>query len=279
MLHFRILIAALALGLTGSHATLAQTKAKTTTTTKKKTTTKAKAPVKKAPVKPAAKPVPAKPTAKPTAAVPAAPVLPPLTAEDANSALHEALNLSVTRAIAEASAANGFNGNADIRIAFPPEAELVSTTLRSMRLGTLVDNFEVALNRAAEAAAGQAKPIFASAVQNLSFSDAMGMLTSREPDAATTFLHTATASQLESAMQPIVQQSLEQTGATRLYAEMVAKYNKIPMVTPLNPTLTPYATKETVNGIFALIAAEEGRIRMNSAARTSELLQRTFGRR
>ncbi|MFD2784407.1 DUF4197 domain-containing protein [Hymenobacter rubripertinctus] len=220
-------------------------------------------------------------TAKPAPVKPAAPVIPiklPLSSEEAAGGLREALSQGVTRAVALAGQADGFNANADIRIPFPPEAELVAATLRKVRAGALVDNFEVALNRAAETAATQAKPIFLNAVQNLTLQDALMLATSRETDAATTLLYEKTAPDLRTAFEPTMQQSLEQTGAIRLYAEMVARYNKIPLVTRLNPQLVPYATEKTVDGLFALMAAEEGRIRTNPAAQGSALLKRVFGK-
>jgi hypothetical protein len=262
---FRTLLVTLSLALVAPVAGQAQTKKKTTT---KKTTTTKKAPAKtttaKAPVKTTAKPAP--------------PVKIPLTDAEANSGLKEALTQSIKRSVEQASALDGFNGNADIRIPFPPEAELVSAMMRKLRMGALVDNFEVALNRGAEAAAKEATPIFLGAVQNLSFQDALGLATSREADAATTFLYEKTNTQLKTAFQPIIKQSLDQTGATKLYAEMVSRYNKIPLITPLNADLNAYASEKTVDGLFTLVAAEEARIRANPAARGNELLKRVFGK-
>ncbi|MBO0356501.1 DUF4197 domain-containing protein [Hymenobacter sp. BT186] len=273
---FRILTLALTLGMATPLAVQAQTKTtakKTTTTTKKATTTTAK--------KPAAKTTTTTKTTTAKTAVAAAAaavVKTPLTDAEANNGLKEALTQSINRSIEQASATDGFNANTDIRIPFPPEAELVAATMRKLRLGALVDNFEVALNRSAESAAKEAAPIFLGAVQNISFQDALGLATSKEEDAATTFLYGKTADQLKTAFQPIIQQSLEQTGATKLYAEMVARYNKIPLVTKLEPQLTPYASQKTVDGLFTLVAAEEAKIRANPAARGSELLKRVFGK-
>ncbi|MCB2376778.1 DUF4197 domain-containing protein [Hymenobacter sp. BT635] len=269
---FRIFAAALAVTVAATQGAQAQTKPKAKTTTTKKTTT-AKKTTAKAPAKTTTTKTSTKVT---TPAVVAAPV--PLTLPEATSGLKEALTQSITRAVDIAGSAEGFNANADIRIPFPPEAELVSTTLRGLRMGTLVDKFEVVLNRSAEAAAAQARPIFLGAVQNLSFADAMALVTTREPDAATLYLHQNTEAQLVTALKPIVQQSLEQTGATKLYAEMVARYNKIPLVTPVNADLTAYATQKTSDGIFTLVAAEESRIRQNAAARGSDVLKRVFGK-
>ncbi|GAB2782833.1 hypothetical protein HNQ93_002225 [Hymenobacter luteus] len=260
----------LALGLTLTLAS-AQLAAAQSKTTPKKTTTVSKKPTT------AKKATPNASAAKP-AATPTTPVKVPLTADEASSGLREALSQGVTRAVAQGSAPDGFTANADIRIPFPPEAEIVALTLRKLKAGALVDNFEVALNRAAETASAQAKPIFLNAVQNLTLQDALTLATSRESDAATTLLYEKTAADLRTAFQPTVQQSLDQTGATRLYAEMVARYNKIPLVTKLSPQLAPYATEKTVDGLFALIAAEEGRIRQNPAGQGSALLKRVFGK-
>jgi hypothetical protein len=276
---FRTLFIAAALGLAGAYTASAQTK--TTTTKAKTTTTKAKSTAtKKTTAKPATKTTAKTTTTKAATPAPApAPVVKaPLTDAEASSGMKETLVQSVTNSVEQASQADGFNGNADIRIPFPPEAEMVAATLRKLRMGALVDNFEVALNRSAEAASAQAKPIFLNAVQNLSFADAMSIVTSKEDDAATTYLYNKTADQLKTALQPIIQQSLQQTGATKLYAEMAAKYNKIPMVTPLNKELEPYATQKTVDGLFTLVAAQEGKIRANPAAAGSEILKRVFGK-
>ncbi|MCA8829989.1 DUF4197 domain-containing protein [Hymenobacter pini] len=269
MTPLRTLVLGFSLVVVSAQLATAQTKTttkKTTTTTKKTTTAKKATPVKKT----------ATTTKTATKTTTPAPVVVPLTAEEATTGLREALTQGVTKAVAEAGATDGFNGNADIRIPFPPEAELVAVTLRKLKAGALVDNFEVALNRAAETAAAQAKPVFLNAVQNLSLQDALTLAASRESDAATTLLYEKSSADLRTAFQPTVQQALDQTGATRLYAEMVARYNKIPLVTPLNPQLVPYATEKTVDGLFALIAAEEGRIRQNPAGQGSAILKRVF---
>ncbi|MDU0372885.1 DUF4197 domain-containing protein [Hymenobacter endophyticus] len=273
MTPLRTLALGLSLTLATAQLAAAQTKTttkKTTSTAKKTTTAKKATPFKK----------PATTTTKTTTTkvVTPAPAPVPLTADEASTGLREALTQGVSKAVAQAGETDGFNGNADIRIPFPPEAELVAVTLRKLRAGALVDKFEVALNRAAETASTQAKPIFLNAVQNLSLQDALTLATSKESDAATTLLYEKTAADLRTAFQPTMQQSLEQTGAIKLYAEMVARYNKIPLVTPLNPQLVPYATEKTVDGLFALIAAEEGRIRANPTAQGSALLKRVFGK-
>ena len=46
---------------------------------------------------------------------------------------------------------------------------------------------------------------------------------------------------------------------------------------PASADLTDYVTKETVDGLFVLLAQQEAKIRENPAAQTSAILKRVFG--
>ena len=56
-----------------------------------------------------------------------------------------------------------------------------------------------------------------------------------------------------------------------------AENRRIPFVKKLNPDLDAYATEQAIKGLFVLIAKEEARIRVDPAARTSEILKKVFG--
>ncbi|WP_400191110.1 DUF4197 domain-containing protein [Hymenobacter sp. B81] len=198
--------------------------------------------------------------------------------DEAARGLKEALVQGISKGADQASQVDGFNLNRLIRIPFPPDAQRVATTLRSIGLGAEVDKFELALNRGAEQAAIKAKPIFLSAIKSLTFTDVWNIL-SGERDAATQYLKRTTSSQLTTAFQPIMQQALDQTNATKYYTGLVTRYNRIPLVTPVNPNLNEYATGKAVDGLFTLIAQEEANIRENPVARTTELLKKVFGKR
>ncbi|WP_375418041.1 DUF4197 domain-containing protein [uncultured Hymenobacter sp.] len=265
---------ALGLLLASSLSSLAQTRTKTTTTTTRKTAVKK--PVAK---KPAAKKLAAKPAvvAAPAPVAPA-PAPTPLTPTEANQGIKEALTQGVTRAVQFASEPDGFNLNDDIRIPFPPDAQIVALTIGRLPLGqSALDNVTNLLNRAAEAAAPQAKDIFLNAVQSLTINDALTLVTSRQSDAATQVLRRTTETQLQAACKPIIEQQLSQVGATKAYANLINRYNKIPLMTPASTDLTDYVTKETVDGLFVLLAQQEAKIRKNPAAQASAVLQRVFG--
>ncbi|RFP66508.1 DUF4197 domain-containing protein [Hymenobacter lapidiphilus] len=201
-----------------------------------------------------------------------------LSSDEAARGLKEALTLGISKGADQASKTDGFYLNRLIRIPFPPDAQRVATTLRTLGMGSQVDKFELTLNRGAEQAAQSAKPIFLTAIKSLTFKDVWGIL-SGEKDAATNYLKRTTTEQLTTAFQPIVQRSLDQVGATKYYTDLTTRYNRIPLVTPVQTDLNQYATGKAIDGLFTLVAKEEANIRENPVARTTELLRRVFGRR
>lgn len=201
-----------------------------------------------------------------------------ITQDEAARGLKEALSLGISKGADQASQPDGFYLNRLIRIPFPPDAQRVANTLRSIGLGGQVDRFELTLNRGAEDAAKSAKPIFLAAIRSLTFKDVWGILTG-EQDAATNYLKRTTTQQLTVAFKPIIQQSLDKVGATRYYTDLTTRYNRIPLVTPVQTDLNQYATDKAIGGLFTLIAQEEANIRENPVARTTELLKRVFGRK
>ena len=199
-----------------------------------------------------------------------------VTNTEAANGLKEALIQGISKGADQASKTDGFNLNSLIRIPFPPDAQRVATKLRAIGLGSQVDKFELSLNRGAEAAAQSAKPIFLSAIKSLTFSDVWNILTGQK-DAATQYLKRTTSSQLSTAFQPIMQQSLDQVGATKYYTQLSTTYNKLPLVTPVQTDLNQYATGKAIDGLFTLVAQEEANIRENPVARTTALLKKVFG--
>ena len=215
------------------------------------------------------------------AATPKAPVAAPtpLTEAQASAGVKEALNKGIIKAVQFASEPDGFNLNDDIHIPTPPDLEIVKSTVgRLPGMGLVFTQLETQLNRAAEAAAPKAKDIFLNALANISITDALTLVTSGSTDAATQFLRRSTQSQLISAFHPDIEAAIDQVGAGRAYATVTDKYNKIPLMTPVNLSLADYTTQKAVDGLFILLANEEAKIRKNPAARTSDILKTVFGR-
>jgi len=200
----------------------------------------------------------------------------PTSAEIA-SGLKEALELGTSASAERLNTQNGFLGNAAVKLLFPPEAQKVENALRSLGLNQLCDNVITSLNRAAEDAVIEAKPIFISAIKQMTISDASSILLGNQSDAATQYFQRVTNNQLNAKFKPIIQSSLAKVGATRNWADVVSRYNQIPLVTDINPDLTSYVTQKAIDGLFLEIAKEELKIRQNVSSRNSILLQKVFG--
>lgn len=201
-----------------------------------------------------------------------------LSTEEVASGLKEALTKGVSKGSDEVSKQDGFFKNAAIKIPFPPEIQQVESTLRKMGMDEQVDKFVLSLNRAAEDAAKEAKPIFVSAIKQMTIEDAWSILKGEE-DAATQYLNKTTSAQLKEKFKPVIKASLDKVNATKYYKDLITAYNKVPMVKKVSPDLDVYATDKATDGLFVMIAKEEKNIRENPGARTSELLKKVFSQK
>jgi hypothetical protein len=143
-------------------------------------------------------------------------------------------------------------------------------------MGKKVDEFNLSMNRAAEKAANEAKPIFIAAIKGMTVKDAINIVKGQS-DAATMYLKNTTSPELKDKFQPIIKTSLDNVNATKYWSDLISIYNKIPFVKKMNPDLTGYVTEKAINGLFIMIAKEEVKIRKDPMARTSELLKKVFG--
>lgn len=199
-----------------------------------------------------------------------------LTSAEVAEGLKEALIKGITTGSDQASQLDGYFKNPKIKIPFPPDVKKVEDKLRQIGLGNEVDKFVMTLNRGAEDAAKEAKPIFITAIKSMTIQDAWGILRG-DKDAATQYLMRTTSAQLKEKFMPVIENSLNKVNATKYYGDIVNTYNKIPLVEKVNPDLNEYATDKAIEGLFSLIAIEEGKIRDNPAERTTELLKKVFG--
>ncbi|MDP3468032.1 MAG: DUF4197 domain-containing protein [Daejeonella sp.] len=192
-------------------------------------------------------------------------------------ALKEALEIGVSAGTDRLSLQNGFLGNSAIKLLFPPEARKVEKALRGIGMNKVCDDFILSLNRAAELAAKEAKPIFISAIKEMSIQDASNILLSDQKNAATSYFQRVTSKALEAKFNPVIQSSLDKTQATKYWTDLSTSYNQIPLAGKVNTDLVAYATQKAIDGLFLEIAQEELKIRENSGIRSSPLLKKVFG--
>lgn len=193
-----------------------------------------------------------------------------------NSGIKEALEKGTGISAERLSVQNGYLGNLDVKILFPQEAKNVESTLRSLGLGSMCDQVITSLNRAAEDAAMEAKPIFVDAIKQMSFQDVQKILLG-EQNAATQYFQGTTTTALSAKFSPIIDASLKKVDATKYWSDVMTRYNKVPFVKKVDTDLTAYVTQKAIDGLFIEIAKEELKIRENITARTSPLLLKVFG--
>ena len=194
---------------------------------------------------------------------------------DIAGGLKEALNNGITKQVSKLTVTDGFYKNEAVKILLPEELRKVDTGLRRIGLSSLADEGLKVMNRAAEDAVKEATPIFVSAIKNMSFTDAKGILLGNDTS-ATTYLQNSTSTSLYGKFNPIIKNSFAKVGADKVWQNIITKYNSIPLVNKVNPDLTDYVTNKAMSGVFKMVAVEEKNIRTNISARTSPLLQKVF---
>ena len=196
---------------------------------------------------------------------------------EAAQGVKEALGQGLVKAVLQLNSTDGFFRDAIYKILLPPEAKKIENTLRDLGMSKMVDKAILQINRAAEDAAGYAKPIFLDAIRNMTLSDAIGLVKNGDTS-ATHFFRVKTTEKLIAAFLPVIKSSLDKLDATKYYGDVINTYNNFPTTfKKLNPDLPGFVTSRATDALFDLVAKEEVNIRQNIAARTSDILRKVFG--
>jgi len=199
------------------------------------------------------------------------------TSEEVGSGLKQALNRGVDEAVSFLSQEDGYYESV-YKILLPEEAQKVTEKLRNVPgFSNVEQDLIERLNRAAELAADEAKPIFVNAIKQMTFQDAFDILRGQD-DAVTRYLERTTYDQLYEKFNPVIVQSLDEVNARSYWRDAVTAYNKIPFTQDVNPELDDHVTNKALEGLFSLVEKKESEIREDPAARTTELLRKVFSR-
>lgn len=201
--------------------------------------------------------------------------VPSISEDEAAKALREALNNGINNSVEIVSKVDGYLQSPEIKIPFPPDAKKIEDRLRSLGMNKLVDDAILYINRAAEDAANEAKPIIVQAIKNMTVRDAINIVKGKDNE-ATNYLKKNTFDSLYQKFIPPIQTSLEKVNATKHWSTVISRYNKIPMVQKVNPDLDDYVTRKALDGLFIMIAKEEKKIRDKPLARVTETLKKVF---
>ncbi|HXZ87917.1 MAG TPA: DUF4197 domain-containing protein [Candidatus Binataceae bacterium] len=201
----------------------------------------------------------------------------------AAAGLKEALAHATVEAVHLTGRPDGYFKDAAIKILLPHQLKPLETGLRAVGYGPKIDQFVLSMNRAAEAAAPKAEPIFERAIENMTFSDAQRIVTGGG-HSATDYFKAKTSDDLRVAFAPIVKKTMAEYSVTKQYDDLVAHYQSGSMGlggllggVGQSFDLNNYVVQKSLDGLFYVVGQEEVKIRTNPAAQVTPLLRQVFG--
>jgi hypothetical protein len=200
-----------------------------------------------------------------------------LTTDEIAKGLKEALRVGSETVVKQLGAKDGFNTDSAIHIPLPQSLASTKKYLGKVGMSGLLDDLELKLNRAAEAATPKARQLFLDAISGMTLDDVKKIYEGPD-DAATQYFKQKMSPQLAEEMTPVIDDTLSQVGAVNAYDNTIKEYKKIPFVPDVKADLTKHVVDKGMDGIFYYLAKEEAAIRQNPVKRTTELLQKVFGR-
>ena len=128
------------------------------------------------------------------------------------------------------------------------------------KLGIL-DNITRTVNDAAGVAAGEAKPIFRNAINNIEFSDVPGIV--KQSDGGTQYLRRSANDDLHAKLTPLMEKALSDLGAFNQLDTLSKKHSFVRKVGLTREGMTKTVTDQGLDGIFAYMGTEEKAARRN----------------
>jgi len=214
----------------------------------------------------------------------------PLSQGEIVSGLKEALVVGTGKSVDILGVTDGYYKDEMVKILLPPEADVIVKNISRIPGGDkLVEDAILSINRAAEDAVSEAKPIFVNSIKSMTITDAVGILRG-EDNAATQYLHKTTYDQLVDLYRPKIKNSVDKklvgnvstgqswdllTGNWNDLANSVV--GKMAGFKPVDLNLEDYLTHKALDGLFLKIEEQEKLIRKDPVARVNDILKRVFG--
>jgi hypothetical protein len=195
---------------------------------------------------------------------------------DASQGLKTALERGALAAVGLLGKQDGFLGNPKVRIPLPGFLHDASNLLRALGQGRRVDELEVSMNRAAEAAVPMARDLLVNAVKAMSVSDAKNILTGGDTS-VTTFFADKTRTPLGERFLPVVAKATEKVGLAEKYNRVASKAVGFGLVKNEDATIQQYVTRKSLDGLYLIIGEEERKIRQDPVGTGSAILSKVFG--
>jgi hypothetical protein len=132
------------------------------------------------------------------------------------------------------------------------------------------------MNRAAEAAAPEARQLLVEAVKKMSVQDAKAILTGGDT-AATDYFRRTTQEQLTQRFLPIVKKSTDRVGLAQQYNSLAGQGASLGLVKKDDASIETYVTRKALDGLYLMIAEQEKSFRQNPVGASSAIVKKVFG--
>ena len=178
-----------------------------------------------------------------------------LTSKESAAGLKEALSRGAELAVGQLGKRDGFLGDSRVKIPLPDGLRQVEGGMRAFGMGKQADELVETMNRAAESAVTEAKPILLNAVKSMSIDDAKGILTGGD-DAATQYFRKTTATPIGQKFLPIVKKATARLQLAEQYDRFAGKAARFGLVDAKDANLDAYVTRKALDGLYLMIAEQ-----------------------
>lgn len=199
-----------------------------------------------------------------------------LTNADASAGLKQVLSQGASQAVSKLGKQDGFLGNSLVKIPLPPRLAKAEKLMRMAGMGPQADELVTAMNRAAEAAVPEAKPLLLNAVKSMSVDDAKKILTGGD-DSVTQFFKAKTSDALMQKFTPVVQKYTANVGLAQKYNQVAGKGLQLGLIKKEDADIDSYVARAALDGVYKMIAQEEKAIRANPMKAAGSMAQKVFG--
>ena len=208
--------------------------------------------------------------------LPAAAGIADISNADAASGLRQALTDGTAAAIQLLGKENGYFANPKVKIPLPPALKQVESGLRMMGMKKKADELVLSMNRAAEAAAPEAKQLLVDAVKKMSVQDAKSILTGGDT-AATEYFKRTTSAQLTQRFLPIVKKATDRVGLAQQSNNLAGQGASLGLIKKEDASIENYVTQKALDGLYLMIAEQEKSFRQNPVGAASSIVKKVFG--
>ena len=192
--------------------------------------------------------------------------------------LSSILGKATDNALDKLAQPGAFFNDEDVRIGLPIVGKSSGGLLGSIlggasKLGVL-DGVTRKINDAAGIAAGEAKPIFRSAIDDLSFDDAPGII--KENDGGTQYLRSSSNDALHAKLEPLIDSALESLGVYSTFDGLAEQHSFIRSAGLNRESINRSVTDQGLDGIFSYVGKEEIAFRKDPVGNVTKSLGDRF---